>query len=125
MNNLAAPVLELCSAEYTATLVQVPDGDPTVFVLAQGTHPTSGYEVVFHQSPSDVYPPRFSLWHFKLPGTALDLITPFAKFTSFKLRNNAERVIIADANGENRVPIKPIRNVQMHQQNEPDQTDCG
>src|SRR5277367_2235170 len=79
----AAPQPELCSAEYSATLVPVPDGGFKVFITAQGVHPTAGYEVIFHVSPLDVFPPRFSLWHLKPTGHPTGPSTPFTKFTGF------------------------------------------
>ena len=76
-----SPRPELCSAEYSATLVPVPDGTPKVFITAQGVHATSGYEVMFHASPLDVFPPQFSLWHLRPSGPVTDVLTPFTKFT--------------------------------------------
>jgi hypothetical protein len=81
----AAPLPELCSAQYTATIVPVPDAGDEVFIQASGVHPTSGYEVFFQKSLIDVYPPEFSLWHIKPSGPVLDVITPFSKFTGFKV----------------------------------------
>jgi hypothetical protein len=109
-----SPRLELCSAEYTATLVQVPDGTSIVSILAQGVHPTSGYEVVFHKNPKDVYPPEFSLWHLKPSGVALDVVTPFAKFTSFELRGKVEKINIVDASGSHELHVKPISSRLQH-----------
>ncbi|MFZ0523888.1 MAG: hypothetical protein WAL95_22880 [Candidatus Acidiferrales bacterium] len=114
MKTIKPPLLELCSAEYTATLVQVPDGNPQIWILAKGEHPTSGYEVTFHQAPLDVYPPEFSLWHLKPAGRSLDVITPFAKFTSFDARGKVEKVTVVDAGGRNAVPVKPIKSTSNH-----------
>lgn len=109
-----SPQMEPCSAEYAATLVPVPDGNPTVFILAQGVHPTSGYVVIFHRSPKDIYPPEFSLWHMKPNGTALDVLTPFAEFTSFELHGDVQKVKIVDANGEQVVPVRTIAGALLH-----------
>src|SRR5262249_34324058 len=81
-----APQLEPCIADYTASLVPVPDAPARVYVTAQGMHPTSGYEVQFHRSPMDVYPPEFSFWHISPPGPVLEVLTPFISFISFEVR---------------------------------------
>ena len=99
---------ELCAAQYSATIVQVPDGGDEVFIQATGVHPTSGYEVFFQKSPLDVYPPEFSLWHVKPSGPALDVITPFSKFTGFKVEGPVKQVTITDANGRHRVTVQKI-----------------
>jgi hypothetical protein len=99
---------ELCSAEYSATLVPVPDGTPKIFITAQGVHPTSGYEVMFHRSPLDVYPPEFSLWHLKSSNTVLDVLTPFTKFTAFDEQKPVASVLVVDATGRHHVTVKPL-----------------
>lgn len=103
-----SPRPELCSAEYSASLVPVPDGTPKIFITAQGVHPTSGYEVIFHVSASDVFPPHFSLWHLKPSGPVPDVITPFIKFTSFESKETVKTVEITDASGRHKVDVKPL-----------------
>lgn len=99
---------ELCSAQYTATLVQVPDGGEQIFIQASGVHPTSGFEVFFQRSPLDVYPPQFSLWHVRPSAPTLDVISPFSKFTSFKVTGPVSEVKVSDANGQHRVTVQKI-----------------
>jgi hypothetical protein len=101
------PTFELCSAEYSATLVPVPDGKSMIYVLAQGVHRTSGYEVLFRQSPKEVYPPEFSLWHHK-PIAASDVLTPFAKFLTFPANGKVANIKIHDANGTHEIPVTGI-----------------
>jgi hypothetical protein len=103
-----SPRPELCSAEYSATVVPVPDGNPKIFVTAQGVHPTSGYEVSFHTGPMDVYPPQFSLWHLKTSGPVLDVLTPFTKFTAFDVKGEVKSVVVVDATGSHKVTVKPL-----------------
>jgi hypothetical protein len=106
------PTPELCSAEYSATIVPVPDGTPKIFITAQGEHSTSGFEVIFHRSPADVYPPEFSLWHVK-SGPGLDVITPFTKLTAFDVQEKSpvksvKSIVVVDASGRHTVTVKPI-----------------
>jgi len=103
-----SPRPELCSAEYSTTKVPVPDGIPKVFITAQGVHPTSGYEVMFHQSPMDVFPPQFSLWHLKPTGPVTDVLTPFTKFTVFDAKQEVKTVEIVDAAGRHKVDVKSL-----------------
>jgi hypothetical protein len=103
-----SPRPELCSAEYSATLVPVPDGFPKVFITAQGVHPTSGYEVMFHASPIDVFPPQFSLWHLKPSGLVTDVVTPFTRFTVFEATKEVKFVEITDAAGRHKADVKPL-----------------
>jgi len=100
-------LLELCSAEYTAALVSVPDGNPFIRIRAHGAHPASGYEVGFHKSLDDVYPPQFSLWQLR-PEDGSDVLTPFARSTSFEVRGEVEKVMILDAKGMHHVPVAGI-----------------
>lgn len=99
---------ELCAAKYSATSVQIPDGGDEVFIQASGVHPTSGYEVFFQKSPLDVYPPEFSLWHVKPSGPALDVITPFSRFTGFKTEGPVKQVTITDANGRHTLTVQKL-----------------
>ncbi len=103
-----APRPELCSARYSATLVPVPDGTPKIFITAQGVHPTSGYEVIFHVSPIDVFPPQFSLWHLTPSGPVLEVLTPFSKFTAFDAKETVRTVEIVDASGRHTVEVRPL-----------------
>ena len=103
-----SPRPELCSAEYSATLVPVPDGTPKVFITAQGVHATSGYEVMFHASPIDVFPPQFSLWHLRPSGPVTDVLTPFTKFTVFESKETVKSVEIIDASGRHQVDVRPL-----------------
>lgn len=113
MDSSQPPRMELCSAQYTATLVPVADGTPIVSIAAQGSHPTGGYETVFHKSPLEVYPPEFSLWHLKPTEVPREPnghagAVPFTKFTSFQAHGKIAKVRITDAAGIHEVPITGI-----------------
>ncbi len=90
--------VELCAATYRAE--QVPG---SVFVHAQGIHPTSGYQVFFEQSPLTVFPPEFSLWQIKPGGIVLDVLTPFAVHITFKASQKVDKVVVHDSTGMRRV----------------------
>lgn len=115
MTTPSSPAPELCAAEYTATRVPpVLDGPAKVFITAQGAHPTSGYRVMFHQSPTDVYPPEFSLWHIRPSGIVLEVLTPFTELVVFDETNRVESVVIVDATGRHQVPTAPLRGNLLH-----------
>lgn len=99
---------ELCSAQYTATMVQIPDGGDEIIIQASGVHSTSGYEVFFQRSPLSIYPPEFSLWHIKPSGPVLDVITPFSKFATFPAPDPVQYVVIHDASGAHTVKVQTI-----------------
>src|SRR5580704_3444600 len=107
------PSPDICLARYSVTLAQIPDGGSRVFILAEGVHPTSGYEVFFHKSPLSVYPPEFSLWHVKTAGPILEVITPFAKFTGFAAEGAVDIVKITDAAGRHEIAVKPIGDLAL------------
>jgi hypothetical protein len=114
MSTPSSPVPELCAAEYTATRVPGLDGPAKIFITAQGVHPTSGYSVMFHTSPLDVYPPEFSLWHIKPAGRSLDVLTPFTALTAFDESKQVQNVVVVDAAGRTEVPVKPIGAKLLH-----------
>jgi hypothetical protein len=106
--------LEPCIADYTATLIPIPDAPARVYITAQGVHPTTGYEVQFHRSPIDVYPPEFSLWHLKPTGPVLEALTPFTSFISFELAGAVDHVAIHDAAGRHEVPLRHLGKTILH-----------
>jgi hypothetical protein len=93
----------LCSASYRAQ--QVPGA---VLIFADGMHPTSGYQAFFEQSPIDVFPPEFILWHVAPSGIVLQVLTPFTVYTSFKTTGQVERVAVHDANGRHEVGVEQV-----------------
>ena len=93
----------LCAASYRAE--QVPGA---VLIFAHGIHSTSGYVVFFEQSPIDVFPPEFSLWHVKPSGVVLDVITPFTEYTSFIAKEKIDTVVVHDVNGKHEVPVEQV-----------------
>lgn len=95
--------IEPCAASYRAQ--QVPS---EIITFAEGIHPTSGYKVFFEQSPIDVFPPEFILWHVKPSGIVLPVITPFWLYTSFKASEKIDAVFVHDANGRHKVPVEQV-----------------
>jgi hypothetical protein len=95
--------LALCAATYRAE--QVPG---MVLIFADGIHATSGYTVFFEQSPLDVFPPEYQLWHVKPSGIVLEVLTPFTVYTSFKTTGKIERVVVHDANGRHEVEVEQV-----------------
>lgn len=93
----------LCAASYRAQ--QVPGA---VLIFADGMHPTSGYQAFFEQSPLDVFPPEFILWHIAPSGIVLEVLTPFTVYTSFKTTGKIERVAVHDANGRHEVEVEQV-----------------
>jgi hypothetical protein len=92
-----------CAASYRAE--QVPG---VVLIFADGAHSTSGYRVFFEQSPIDVFPPEFLLWHVQPSGIVLQVITPFNEWTSFKAKEQIKTVVIHDANGRHEVEVEQV-----------------
>lgn len=103
MANQQPSNVELCAAYYRAQ--QVPGA---VFIFAEGFHPTSGYHVFFEQSPIDIFPPEFILWHVKPSGIVLQVITPFFVYTSFNAPSKIDAVVVHDANGRHEVPVEQV-----------------
>jgi hypothetical protein len=115
MKTPAPPRPELCIAEYSAVVVPVPDAAPKVFITAQGIHPTSGYDVIFHKAPTDVYPPEFSLWHVKRTSTTLDVLTPFTEIATFNLREEIKSIWVMDAAGPHEIALKILGSSLLHE----------
>ena len=110
MSTRTASNVEPCSAEYRA--VEVP-GSVTIFAV--GTHHTTGYNVFFEQSPIDVFPPEFTLWHTKPAGAVLQVITPFTAHISFGESELIEKVIVHDASGRHEVAVEQVTDhVRLH-----------
>jgi hypothetical protein len=107
-NDIRISAPELCSGEYSATVVAIPDGGEEVFVEAEGVHSTGGYEVFFQKSPLDVYPPQFSLWHLKPSGPSTDVLTPFTEITTFQKTGEVREVIVVDKAGRHPVKVQRI-----------------
>lgn len=98
---------KLCNAEYTATQLRIPDGPREIWIVAKGKHPTAGYEVYFQQTPLDIFPPEFELWHIE-PDASADVITPFSRFVTFTARDTQAEVFVHDSNGRHRVSVEQL-----------------
>jgi hypothetical protein len=98
----------LCAATYRAQ--QVPGA---VIIFADGIHVTSGYAVFFEQSPLDIFPPEFLLWHVKPSGIVLEVLTPFTVYTSFKTTGKIERVVVHDDDGRHEVEVEQVPDLLM------------
>lgn len=92
--------LELCAGTYYAQQI-----GHTVNLTATGGHPTSGYDVFLQQSPVDVFPPEFALYHRKPSGTVLDVITPFSISKHFVSAKPVNVIVVHDAEGPHSVKV--------------------
>jgi hypothetical protein len=99
---------QLCSAEYSAE--QVPG---YVILTATGLHQTSGYRVLFQQSPLDIFPPQFSLWHVFSGGIVLDVVTPFAEHVQFAAKERLSEVVVWDSSGKHVVQVSSAPDLQL------------
>jgi hypothetical protein len=95
--------IQPCAGRYSAQ--QVPG---LVIVRAEGMHPTSGYQVILEQTPPDVFPPEFALWHIKPTGTVLDVVTPFQVQRSFPASATVSAIRIHDASGVQDVKVEQV-----------------
>jgi hypothetical protein len=94
--------LELCVGSYYAQQI-----GQTVVLTATGAHPTSGFQVFLEQSPIDVYPPEFGLWHKKPSGFVLQVITPFSVSAHFAASQPVSKIVVHDANGAQTITVRP------------------
>ena len=93
----------LCKATYTAIQLQ-----GTVYIFAQGTHPTPGYTTFFKKAPIRVFPPQFSLMCKKPNGMVTQVLAPFSASTSFRSPQLVESVTITDSEGQHVVEVMQI-----------------
>lgn len=89
-----------CKATYTAIQLQ-----GTVYIFAQGTHPTPGYTTFFKQARMRVFPPQFSLMCEKPNGMVAQVLTPFSAQTTFPSPQLIESVTITDSEGQHVVDV--------------------
>ena len=101
----------LCEATYRAQ--QIPGA---VLVFADGMHPTSGYVTFFEQTPIDVFPPEFVLWHIKPSGIVLQVLTPFSVHVSFNAPGEVKRIVVHDANGPHQVDVEQVPDAALQHQ---------
>src|SRR6266403_2199754 len=101
--------LELCVAIYHAHQV-----GHTVILSGTGAHPTSGYDEFFEQSPIDVFPPAFTLWHKAPSGPVLDVITPFSLSTHFASSEPVKKIIVHDNSGSHDVAVTQASEAVHH-----------
>jgi hypothetical protein len=93
--------LELCVGSYHAQQI-----GQTVIVVATGAHATSGFQVFLEQSPIDVFPPEFTLWHKKPSGVVLQVITPFSVSAHFATSQPVGKITVHDANGTQTITVQ-------------------
>jgi hypothetical protein len=105
---IAKANLSLCAGSYTATRIA-----QTVVVSATGVHATSGFSVFLEQTPIDVFPPEFALWHKAPSGPVLDVITPFSASAHFATTDNVKAVVLHDADGAHIVNVR-LATDQVH-----------
>jgi hypothetical protein len=101
-SGVAPAKLELCVGSYAAQQI-----GQTVVLTATGAHPTSGFQVFLEQSPIDVFPPEFGLWHKKPSGFVLQVITPFSVSAHFAASQSVPKIVVHDANGAQTITVRP------------------
>jgi hypothetical protein len=99
----ATPCLELCVGRYKAEHVL-----GNVLVYAFGVHATSGYHTLFSIDASEEECPTLSVWHIKLEGIALQVVTPFSISTSFQTVKTLKRVRLRDSNGVHEIDVESM-----------------
>jgi hypothetical protein len=92
-----------CTGTYRAQ--QVPGA---VIVFADGTHPTSGFDVFLKELPIRVFPPEYGLWHVAPQGMVPQVITPFSVHASFAATERVEAVVVHDVTGRHEVLVEQV-----------------
>jgi hypothetical protein len=105
---IAKANVSLCAGSYTATRIA-----QTVVVSATGVHATSGFAVFLEQTPIDIFPPEFALWHKAPTGPVLDVITPFSVSAHFATTDSVKAVVVHDADGAHTVRVG-LASEQVH-----------
>jgi hypothetical protein len=101
---------ELCVGSYTGQQI-----GHTVNLTATGGHPTTGYEVFLQQSPIDIFPPEFALYHRNPSGTVLDVITPFSISKHFVAAKPVKLIVVHDAEGAHSIKVvQASQEIQGH-----------
>ena len=96
---------ELCSkATYSAKRI-----DGKVVISAEGKHRTSGWKVAFEQLPIRIFPPQFRLVCFPPQEAAAQVVTPFRTDVSFATNQAVRQVIVHDAEGQHKVPVREAK----------------
>jgi flavin-binding protein dodecin len=73
---------------------------------AEGVKPTPCYEVEFHKSPIEVYPPEYNLVWRQPPGTVcIQVLTPYQVTQRIDGGGFTDVVVVHHAGGTERVPI--------------------
>jgi len=93
--------LGLCVGWYHAEQI-----GHTMILTATGAHPTTGYHVFLQQSPIDVFPPEFTLWHKTPSGIALQVVTPYSESIYFISAVPVKQAVVHDANGRHTVKVE-------------------
>jgi hypothetical protein len=102
--------VELCVGSYLAQQF-----GKTVSLVATGAHPTSGFDSFLQQSPLDVFPPEFTLWHKVPTGIVLQVVTPFSVSAHFAAAESVNAITVHDADGVHQVKVEQAPNaVQQH-----------
>ena len=90
------------SIDYDALVV-----DNTVYVIASGVNPTSGWKSYFNKSHLAIYPPEFSFIQEAPCGIALQVITSFSAETHFGYKiPKPTSIKVTDATGVHHVTIR-------------------
>ena len=100
------PVLaeELCKGSYTATQFI-----HSVTVVAEGSHPTTGYQVFLSVEPALIFPPQLKLTHIRPIGEAAQQVTRFVRQHEFQCAAMLKEILVTDAEGNHAVEVKQVK----------------
>jgi hypothetical protein len=95
---------ELCKGTYTATQFI-----HSVTVVAEGSHPTTGYQVSLSVEPTLIFPPQFKLTHIRPIGEVAQQITHFTRHYDFHSALALKEVLVTDVEGTHAVEVKQVK----------------
>jgi hypothetical protein len=100
------PVLaeELCKGSYTATQFI-----HSVTVVAEGSHPTTGYQVSLSVEPTLIFPPQLKLTRIRPIGETAQQVTHFTRHYDFHSALALKEVLVTDAEGTHAVEVKQVK----------------
>lgn len=101
---VAAGTPELCGDARTITAQQIPGA---VLIIAEGTHPRSGYQTRLVELPFSIYPPQFALMHIA-PSTGGTLVTPFRVKAAFPAWEKVDEVTVITADGPQMIKVEQV-----------------
>lgn len=101
---VAAEAPELCGDARSITAQQIPGA---VVIVAEGTHPRSGYQTRLVELPFSIYPPQFALMHVA-PSSGATVVTPFRVTAAFPAMEKVKEVTVITADGPQTIPVEQV-----------------